>query len=162
MTRHGAAVCINYLDASQASSVASQRAEVESVPINGRFYAAARFGGINVFVSNAGLCQFHDFLILPKELHDRTVRINLDGAFYATKATAKMIVAQGRRGLMIGRSSGSALVGGAGKTHFAPTKARVLSLMKELYGSVGQVRDEGQRNPPRGSAYPVERGGFER
>ena len=102
MTRHGAAGCINYLDASQASSVASQRAEVKSVPINGRFYAAARFGGINIFVSNAGVYQFHDFLALPKELYDRTVRINLDRAFYATKATAKMMVAPGRRDRLLG------------------------------------------------------------
>lgn len=156
MSRHGAAVCINYLDdVSQATSVASLRAEIESAPINGRFHAvagdisspatsdqliheaAAKFGGIDVFVSNAGVCQFHDFLTLPKELYDRTVRINLDGAFYATQAAARQMVAQGRGGSIIGISSISALVGGAGQTHYTPTKAGVLSLMQSCAAALG-------------------------
>ena len=69
--------------------------------------------------------------------------INLDGAFYATKAVAKKIVAQGRGGSIIEISSISALVGSAGQTHCTPTKVGALSLMQSCATALGKygIRD---------------------
>lgn len=75
---------------------------------------------------------------LEKELFDRTVSINLSGAFYATQAAARQMVKQGNGGSIIGMSSISALVGGGLQTHYTPTKAGVLSLMQSCAVALGK------------------------
>lgn len=156
MATHGAKLAINYLNDTQSASIASLRATIEAAPISSSLLAipgdislpatsealiaetVAKYGRLDVFVSNAGVCQFADFLTLPKELYERTVRINLDGAFYATQAAARQLVKQGGGGSIIGVSSISALVGGAGQTHYTPTKAGVLSLMQSCAAALGK------------------------
>ena len=152
---HGANVSINYLNSSQSSAIDSLRESIEatrpasflatagdiSLPATSRELISKtveKFGRLDVFVSNAGVCQFHDFLTLPEELYSQTVRINLDGAFYATQAAAAQMVKQGGGGSIIGISSISALVGGAGQTHYTPTKAGVLSLMQSTATALGK------------------------
>jgi L-rhamnose 1-dehydrogenase len=66
------------------------------------------------------------------------VAINLGGAFYGTQAAAQQMVKQGKGGSIIGISSISALVGGAGQTHYTPTKAGVLSLMQSCACALGK------------------------
>lgn len=165
--RHGANVCINYFDPypstspQQSSIVSSLQSEILSLPqppnsplikflaIQGDISipetaaelvsrAVEEFGGVNIFVSNAGVCKFHDFLTLPPDLLTQTVSTNLKGAFYAVQAAARAMVAQGNGGSIIGISSISALVGGAGQTHYTPTKAGVLSLMQSCATALGQ------------------------
>jgi L-rhamnose 1-dehydrogenase len=157
MSQHGANVAVNYLGASQDGLIASLGLEVEAnrpssflaVPgdislaqTSKDFIAATveRFGKLDVFVSNAGVCKFADFLTLPEELYQQTVRINLDGAFYATQAAANQMKEQGTGGSIIGISSISALVGGAGQTHYTPTKAGVLSLMQSTATALGKYK----------------------
>jgi len=66
------------------------------------------------------------------------VAINLGGAFYGTQAAAQQMAKQGKGGSIIGISSISALVGGAGQTHYTPTKAGVLSLMQSCACALGK------------------------
>ncbi|KAI9709789.1 MAG: L-rhamnose-1-dehydrogenase [Bogoriella megaspora] len=96
------------------------------------------FGKLDIFVSNAGVCKFADFLSLEKDLFDFTVQTNLNGAFYATQAGARQMATQGSGGSIIGISSISALVGGAGQTHYTPTKAGILSLMQSCACALGK------------------------
>jgi L-rhamnose 1-dehydrogenase len=73
--------------------------------------AVAAFGALDIFVSNAGICQFSGFLEIEPDLFQKTVDTNLSGAFYAIQAAARQMVSQGRGGSIIGISSISALVG---------------------------------------------------
>ena len=73
------------------------------------------------------------------DLFSSTVRTNLDGAFYATQAAARQMASQfPQGGSIVGVSSISALVGGAGQTHYTPTKAGVLSLMQSCACALGK------------------------
>ncbi|PLB36051.1 SDR family NAD(P)-dependent oxidoreductase [Aspergillus candidus] len=157
--RHGAHVAINYLGSPcDEPLLESLRTDVAALGATDRFLAVpgdvsqpdtgtafvARtvdaFGRLDVFVSNAGVCQFEDFLEVDPTLLNHTVSTNLSGAFYATQAAARQMArAQSPPGgSIIGISSISALVGGAGQTHYTPTKAGVLSLMQSCACALGK------------------------
>ena len=99
--------------------------------------AAQALGGIDVFVSNAGICPFHAFLDTPPEIFERTMAVNLHGAYYMTQAAARRMKEQGRGGSLIAISSISALVGGGTQAHYTPTKAGVHSLMQSCAIALG-------------------------
>ncbi|OTA70812.1 3-oxoacyl-reductase [Hypoxylon sp. EC38] len=112
-------------------------------------HAVSRFGRLDICVSNAGICQFAEFLTLSGDLWSKTVRTNLDGAFYVVQAAARQMASQEplsmspyssqrHRGSIIGLSSISALVGGGRQTHYTPTKAGVLSLMQSCAVALGE------------------------
>ncbi|TGJ82378.1 hypothetical protein E0Z10_g6391 [Xylaria hypoxylon] len=103
-------------------------------------HAVALYGGrVDICVSNAGVCQFAEFLTLEPDLFARTVRTNLDGAFYIVQAAARHMASQEPSGgSIIGISSISALVGGGLQTHYTPTKAGVLSLMQSCAVALGK------------------------
>ncbi|KAL1982128.1 hypothetical protein VTN96DRAFT_1724 [Rasamsonia emersonii] len=159
--RQGAKVAVNHLGGSNEDSLVEEfhkdAAEVVSGdkqrfitvpgdisrPETGRDFVARTveaFGRLDVFVSNAGVCQFAEFLEIEPNLLDQTVSINLSGAFYATQAAARQMALNQSPpgGSIIGISSISALVGGGRQTHYTPTKAGVLSLMQSTAVALGK------------------------
>ena len=63
----------------------------------------------------------------------------MSGAFYAVQAAARQMTRQELQGgSIIGVSSISALVGGAGQCHYTPTKAGILSLMQSTATALGK------------------------
>ena len=93
---------------------------------------------VDVFVSNAGICPFHTFLDMPRETFERTMTVNLHGAYFMVKAAANQMIKQGTGGSIIGVSSISAYVGGEYQTHYTPTKAGVLSMMNSVAIALGK------------------------
>lgn len=110
-------------------------------PANGPAFVEAAvqaLGGVDVFVSNAGICPFHGFLDMPRETLERTMAVNLTGAWFMVQAAANQMVKQGRGGAIVAISSVSALVGGEMQTHYTPTKAGVHSLMQSCAVALGR------------------------
>ncbi|KAI1291596.1 3-oxoacyl-reductase [Xylaria venustula] len=156
--RQGANVVVNHLDLDRdRPHLTSLLSEAESIrpgalshlpgdvtdPSTGAALvarAAELYGGrLDICVSNAGVCQFAEFLSLEPDLFTRTVRTNLDGAFYVVQAAARHMAAQKPAGgSIVGISSISALVGGGLQTHYTPTKAGVLSLMQSCAVALGK------------------------
>jgi len=150
--RHGADVAINYLD--DESAARSCVSEIEAAggrgvaiqgdvadPASARGFidgAVEALGKVDVFVSNAGICPFHAFLDMPVETFERTMRVNLHGAYFMVQAAANQMVAQGHGGSIVAVSSISALVGGEFQTHYTPTKAGVHSLMQSAAIGLGR------------------------
>jgi len=153
VAEHGADVAFTYFDSTdqnatntvkavnalgrRAIALKQDVADPDSAPafVN---EAVRVYGRIDVFVSNAGICPFHAFLDMPHETFERTMRVNLHGAYYMVQAAANQMVAQGRGGSIIAVSSISALVGGEYQTHYTPTKAGVLSLMQSAAIALGR------------------------
>lgn len=150
--RQGADVAINYIgDDSLAESCI---AEIEALGRKGvavkgdvaqhetaqAFVSGAIFalGRVDIFVSNAGICPFHAFLDMPVETFERTMKVNLHGAYWMTQAAANAMVNQGDGGAIVAVSSISALVGGEYQTHYTPTKAGVHSLMQSAAIALGR------------------------
>ncbi len=95
-------------------------------------------GGVDAFVSNAGICPFHSFLDMPRSTMRRTLEVNYSGAYFMCQAAANQMVKQGNGGSIIAISSISALVGGEMQTHYTPTKAAVHSLMQSAAIALGR------------------------
>lgn len=150
--RHGANVAINY--SRDVAGAESAVAEIQALGRKGiaiqgdvadpgtakNFVARATeaLGRVDVFVNNAGICPFHAFLDMPVETLERTMRVNLHGAYYMVQAAANQMVKQGDGGAIIAVSSISALVGGEFQTHYTPTKAGVHSLMQSAAIALGK------------------------
>jgi L-rhamnose 1-dehydrogenase len=156
--RHGADVVINYWgenDARYGADRASAEVLSEITALGQRASAiegdigvpataqriveaaVAHFGRVDVLASNVGICPFHSFLDLPPELFERTMAVNLHGAFYVTQAVARQMKKQGHGGAIVATSSISALVGGGRQAHYTPTKAGVHSLMQSCAIALG-------------------------
>ncbi|MBB4154376.1 L-rhamnose 1-dehydrogenase [Sphingomonas jinjuensis] len=150
--RHGADVALNF-SRDQAGADAAV-AEIEALgrkgiaiqgdvadPETAKAFVAqatAALGCIDVFVNNAGICPFHAFLDMPVETFERTMRVNLHGAYFMVQAAANQMVKQGDGGSIIAMSSISALVGGEYQTHYTPTKAGLHSLMQSVAIALGK------------------------
>lgn len=151
--RQGADVAINYFDADDAAATET----VAAIAATGRRGIAVKgdvahadnapafidaavkaFGKVDVFVSNAGICPFHAFLDMPREIFERTMTVNLHGAYFMIQAAANQMIKQGTGGSIIGVSSISAYVGGEYQTHYTPTKAGVLSMMNSVAIALGK------------------------
>jgi len=150
--RAGADVAINHLDDDDAAAetvaaiaATGRRAvafagDVADAATATDFVArvADALGRVDVLVSNAGICPFHAFLDMPAATLERTLRVNLHGAYYMVQAAANRMVAQGGGGAIVAVSSISALVGGEYQTHYTPTKAGVHSLMQSAAIALGR------------------------
>jgi len=150
--RHGADVVINF--ARDEAGAAGAVAEIEALgrraiavqgdvadPATARDFIARAvdaLGKVDVFVNNAGICPFHAFLDMPVETFERTMRVNLHGAYFMVQAAANQMVAQGQGGAIVAVSSISALVGGEYQTHYTPTKAGLHSLMQSTAIALGR------------------------
>ncbi|KAJ3545313.1 hypothetical protein NM208_g2570 [Fusarium decemcellulare] len=94
--------------------------------------AVNKWGALDVFVANAGIFKASKFLDIEKDMFDDSIKVNVNGAFYACQAAAKQMVKQGKGGSIIGISSISALVGGGLQVHYTPTKAALLSMTQSM------------------------------
>jgi L-rhamnose 1-dehydrogenase len=150
--QHGADVALNYGRDTAGAEAAVKEIEAlgrKGVAIQGDVAdpetakdfvgkAVDALGRVDVFVNNAGICPFHAFLDMPVETFERTMRVNLHGAYFMVQAAANQMVKQGSGGSIIAMSSISALVGGEYQTHYTPTKAGVLSLMQSTAIALGK------------------------
>ncbi|OHW91843.1 catalytic activity [Colletotrichum incanum] len=102
--------------------------------------AVKSWGGLDIFIANAGIFKPAEFLTLEKEVFDKTMHVNVNGAFYSCQAAANQMVKQGRGGSIIGISSISALQGGGLQTHYTPTKAAVLSMIQSMAVALAKHR----------------------
>ncbi|KAF2238518.1 NAD(P)-binding protein, partial [Viridothelium virens] len=154
--RHGASVTVNFMDDElsrqhfkslqrEASSIQGSRLHELVGDIKQRETgleiveaSISQFGGLDVFVANAGVSQFRDFLTLDKSTLESHIQTNVQGTFWTTQAAANQMIRQGHGGSIIGISSISAHLGGAQQVHYTPTKAAVLSMMQSSACALGK------------------------
>ena len=93
--------------------------------------AAAAFGRLDVLVNNAGVTADKLLLQMTESDFDAVIETNLKGAFFCTKAAARLMMRQ-RYGRIISVSSVVGLHGNAGQANYAASKAGLIGLMKSV------------------------------
>ncbi len=141
----GAKVLVNYMGNAEAAEQT-----VQEIINNGGVATAIKFdisnfslvqetikvlekehGNIEILINNAGISKDNLFVKFKEEEWDSTLDINLKGAFNCTRALA-MSMMRKKTGKIINISSVVGLVGSAGQTAYAASKAGLLGLTKSL------------------------------
>ena len=106
------------------------QADVSDPAAVARMFAAvdARFGRLDALVNNAGIARRTARLTdIDDEAWRRTLAVNLDGAFFCTRAAVPRLKAAGG-GRIVNISSGAAHTGGVIGADYAASKAGMLAL----------------------------------
>lgn len=91
----GAAIAIDVSDEVQVEAMVAK--------------AVSEFGSVDILVNNAGIYPTVPVMSASKEDFEKVIHINLMGAFFASKAAAKQMIAQGKGGKIINITSIDAL-----------------------------------------------------
>jgi len=92
-------------------------------------YAAARFGGVDVLVNNAGIQHVANVEDFPVEKWDAVIAINLTSAFHTSRLAIPGMKKRGW-GRIINLASAHGLVGSAGKSAYVAAKHGLVGLTK--------------------------------
>jgi 3-oxoacyl-[acyl-carrier protein] reductase len=89
------------------------------------------FGKIDILVNNAGVTRDGLSMRMPMEDWDTVINTNLKGAFNFVQAVQRPMIKQ-RSGRIINISSVIGLIGNAGQTNYAASKAGLIGFTKSL------------------------------
>ncbi len=93
--------------------------------------AGARLCGVDVLVANAGMMKHAAVGDVSDEMWDETIRVNLSGVFWATRAVIGAMT-EGGWGRIIAISSVSGKVGGANRSAYHAAKHGVIGFTRSV------------------------------
>jgi 3-oxoacyl-[acyl-carrier protein] reductase len=95
-----------------------------------------QFGRIDALVNNAGIAKDGLLMRMSDEDWDKVLDTNLSGAFYTSRAAARIMLKQ-RSGTIINMSSVVGVFGNAGQANYAASKAGLIGFTKSLAKELG-------------------------
>lgn len=98
--------------------------------------AHKQFGRIDALVNNAGIAKDGLLMRMSDEDWDKVLDTNLSGAFYTSRAAARIMLKQ-RSGTIINMSSVVGVFGNAGQANYAASKAGLIGFTKSLAKELG-------------------------
>lgn len=145
LARHGAHVFVNYRSGRTAAeetvaSCVQAGGQAESIEFDVASSAMVdeaidsikgKTGRIDIVVNNAGMTRDGLFVRMKDEDWHSTLNTNLTGAFYVSRAAAKLMM-KARTGRIVNMSSVVGEMGNPGQTAYVASKAGVIGLTKAL------------------------------
>src|SRR6058998_2230389 len=110
--------------------------DIAAGDIRGRVRALLEQRAIDILVNNAGITEDDLFLRMKPEAWTSVLRTNLDSAFNITQEVVKKMI-RARWGRIINISSVVGLMGNAGQTNYAASKAALIGFTKALALEIG-------------------------
>ena len=98
---------------------------------------ASEHGGIGILVNNAGITRDKLMIQMNEEDFDRIISINLRAAFLATTIALKSMV-RNKFGRIVNMSSVAGVMGQAGSSNYAASKAGLIGMTKSVAREVGK------------------------
>lgn len=87
---------------------------------------------LDIFVNSAGIARHADALHTTPDNFDAVMATNVRGAYFATVAAARSMLASGKAGSIINVSSQMGLVGGVDRTVYAASKHAIEGMTKSM------------------------------
>ena len=98
---------------------------------------AAEYNGIGILVNNAGITRDKLIIQMNEEDFDKVINVNLRAAFMATIVASKSMV-RNRFGRIINISSVAGVMGQAGSSNYAASKAGLIGMTKSVARELGK------------------------
>ena len=98
--------------------------------------AYAKFGSIDVLINNAAIAGQILFGDITDEIWKKMMDVNVNGAFYASRAVLPYMIYQ-KSGSIVNVSSIWGIVGGSCEVHYSASKAALIGMTKALAKEVG-------------------------
>lgn len=98
---------------------------------------AEEHGGIAVLVNNAGITRDRLMIQMDDDDFDKVIAVNLRAAFVATRVAARSMV-RNKFGRLVHISSVAGVMGQAGSTNYAASKAGLIGMSKSIAREVGK------------------------
>jgi NAD(P)-dependent dehydrogenase (short-subunit alcohol dehydrogenase family) len=103
--------------------------------------AVQRFGGVDLFVNNAGVFAERSLLVdMPATDFDRVIAVNLRGVFLGLQAVLRRMISQGRGGAIVNTSSVGGLTAAPYCSAYNASKSGVISLTRVAANEAGKHR----------------------
>jgi len=97
------------------------------------------YGGIGILVNNAGITRDKLMMQMKEEDFDKVISVNLRAAFMATTAALRSMV-RNKFGRIVNISSVAGVMGQAGSSNYAASKAGLIGMTKSV------AREAGKKN----------------
>jgi NAD(P)-dependent dehydrogenase (short-subunit alcohol dehydrogenase family) len=134
LSRHGARVVVNDIDADTADATAHDTGGVVAVgdvsTEDGARSVVERAGPLDIVIANAGASWHRDFADLTTAEFEEALRHNLSSTFHVVHAAWPQLVARGYARIVTTASGG--IFGIAGRAHYVAAKGAVWALTKTL------------------------------
>lgn len=98
---------------------------------------AAEYGGIGILVNNAGITRDKLMIQMDDEDFDKVIAVNLRAAFLATRVAARSMI-RNKFGRIVNISSVAGVMGQAGSTNYAASKAGLIGMTKSIAREIGK------------------------
>ena len=98
---------------------------------------AAEHGGIGILVNNAGITRDKLMMQMKEDDFDKVINVNLRAAFIATAFAIRSMV-RNKFGRIINLSSVAGIMGQAGSSNYAASKAGLIGMTKSVAREVGK------------------------
>ena len=151
LAARGAKVIVNYRSSPEAAeevirAIEEKGGSAVAVQADVSDFSAAQdlvkaaidtYGQIDILVNNAGTTEDTLLMTMKEEQWDSVIDTNLKSVFNCCKAAARPMVRRKQGGRIINISSVSGLVGQAGQTNYAASKAGIIGFTKSLAKELG-------------------------
>lgn len=94
------------------------------------------FGGFDILVNNAGITRDNLLMRMSEEQWDEIMQVNLKSVFNLTKASVRNFLKQ-KGGAIINMSSVVGVMGNAGQSNYAASKAGIIGFSKSIAKELG-------------------------
>ncbi|MFO7540048.1 MAG: 3-oxoacyl-[acyl-carrier-protein] reductase [Chloroflexota bacterium] len=151
LAAHGANVVVNYNTSQAAASavvaaIKEQGGEATAVQADVSQMEEAKmlvkttldaYGQIDILVNNAGTTRDTLLMMMKEDDWDTVIDTNLKSVFNCCKAVARPMLRRKKGGRIINISSVVGLIGQAGQTNYAASKAGIIGFSKSLAKELG-------------------------
>ncbi len=93
--------------------------------------AVEKLGGVDILVNNAGITRDNLLLRMTEQEFDMVMDVNMKSVFNYTKAVLRTMIKQ-RSGRIVNIASVVGMIGNAGQTNYAASKAGVIGFTKSI------------------------------